>query len=471
MEENLGQGQVAALYDTTTGNAKVLRGPLKIKLQNNHMLETLHPYDADYQHFLRIQKVDGQVELVPGPATRFKNPNYDLSIKVLPALMVHSNEAIVIYRAPTEDQRRPHTRHILRGPARYIPQNANEWLHSFHWKNLELDSLQHTYKVNLSPRADTYTVRGLLCSDGRVRQARLLLFCRIQSVERLIDTTSDPVSAIEAAITADIQSKLYTDFEKFLKLSNASPTGSVSPRASTLCPVNKSVRRLDSQQLSDCVMSMHTTDFSEVLKCAASIGMEIPRVQPVGITEEVEPLSEMEELEQQLIKTAVRVAVENDIKVRTRLADQEIDIAGRGQLGGLVNVLVEQQLKIAAEANAAAAAAAKVAGEAGKDNQKVLACCCCSIATKSKRNYGYSLAGSGEGSGGGRGVLDELVGVNVAGQGMLSGGGNVDLSVGGGEVDVEARVKNDVQTKGELSATPAPAPPAPTPAPAPAIPI
>ena len=97
----------------------------------------------------------------------------------------------------------------------------------------------------------------------------------------------------------------------------------------------------------------------------------VPRFQLVALKEEKPPLTEDEQLERELIKMAVRVAVENDVHVRTQLAQQEIEIAGRAQLGGLVNVLVDQQVKIAAEANAAAAAAAKLAGEAGKDIQRV----------------------------------------------------------------------------------------------------
>ena len=88
--------------------------------------------------YLEVNQRAGPRLCLPGPAQLCLNPVTHHSITVRPAILVSSNEALVVYCGTSLPSKAGMAeaggfeRKVLYGPLRYVPQ-PSEWIHEFSW--------------------------------------------------------------------------------------------------------------------------------------------------------------------------------------------------------------------------------------------------------------------------------------------------------------------------------------------------
>merc|ERR1711988_521231 len=127
-------------------------------------------------------------------------------------------EALVVYRESelaAKDGGKAVLREIVRGPVLYKPKHASEWTHQFSWHGHDPsgDSQQlarkrpHALKFEkllLAPSSIYFDVENVRTADDALLTVRLMLFYRLDSVEKMMDATNDPVADIINSVTSDV---------------------------------------------------------------------------------------------------------------------------------------------------------------------------------------------------------------------------------------------------------------------------
>lgn len=199
---------------------------------------------AAQNEYLVVKFKSGHVEHFRGPYSMFKDPVIHQSVKTEKAIELNDSEAIVVYtRAEDEQQlanadKKPLSpvnsrkvvknnintddvqislegsdsvkRRIVRGPTLFTPA-ANEWLHSFKWHGRVPDNkarykageLQFT-KLRLLPSTLYYNVSECRTKDDAELEVKLMLFYHNEDLEKMLNTTHDPIGEILNGLCADI---------------------------------------------------------------------------------------------------------------------------------------------------------------------------------------------------------------------------------------------------------------------------
>ena len=219
---------------------------------------------ADQNQYLVVSYHSGAKEHVRGPASLFEDPVIHKKVEVKAALSLNAFEAVVVYteadeaelaagggRAanarekglaasgsgsaaeldqpptamalPTDGKKV--TRRIIRGPTLFIPA-ANEWVHSFSWhgsnnqmddrRTMIKDALKLT-KIRTLPDQLYYNVVGCRTSDDAQLQVKLMMFFQMTDLEKMLDSTHDPIGDFVNAMSADVI-RFVSDhtFEEFI---------------------------------------------------------------------------------------------------------------------------------------------------------------------------------------------------------------------------------------------------------------
>jgi len=119
-------------------------------------------------------------------------------------------------------------RRIVRGPTLFIPA-ANEWVHQFSWhgsnnrmddeRTMIKDALKLT-KIRTLPDQLYYNVRQCRTSDDAQLCVKLMVFFTMQDMEKMLDSTHDPIGDFVNAVSADvIRFAAERTFEQFISRS------------------------------------------------------------------------------------------------------------------------------------------------------------------------------------------------------------------------------------------------------------
>ena len=161
-------------------------------------------------------RLGGRIDVIEGPKrcwkrmTRFHemrrqvaHPGEFLIIRSLAA-----KESVVVYgKAPTgETQRR-----ICFGPGLFVPQ-PGEWLHEFSWHashggSRGVEKVPNGLKFQkmwLMPDQMYHDVRDVRTADDAVLVIRLMIFFELLDIEKMLDTTHDPIGDFINAATSDV---------------------------------------------------------------------------------------------------------------------------------------------------------------------------------------------------------------------------------------------------------------------------
>lgn len=198
------EGQRAAVWKRN-GRVVYVDGPARVfAIGREFSLLTRHR--AEPAEYLAVQYRDGRLEHIPGPACVWFDPVEHESVVARRAVGIDANEAIVVYRQEEAGiQRR-----LVHGPALYIP-SENEWIHQFQWHgadpncpNRKVPGALRFTKLRVIPDQMYFDVEDVRTADDALLVVKLMIFFELQSVEKMLDATHDPVADFINAVTADI---------------------------------------------------------------------------------------------------------------------------------------------------------------------------------------------------------------------------------------------------------------------------
>lgn len=201
------EGQQVLVRDAT-GKMKIVVGPQRVWSWWRSFLPMKH-FVAHPGQFLVIRFRNGRQQHLPGPAEVWFDPREHLEITLEDALRLSGKEAVVVY-----SQRKDTgaiARRIEYGPAVFVPQ-PGEWLHEFQWhasqgghKGAEKIPRALVFqKLWLMPDQMYHDVHDVRTSDDAVLTIRLMLFFELVDIERMLDTTHDPIGDFINAATSDV---------------------------------------------------------------------------------------------------------------------------------------------------------------------------------------------------------------------------------------------------------------------------
>src|SRR5262249_11372783 len=171
-----------------------------------HIFQPMTHYVAHPGEFLLVRFRDGRQEHLAGPADIWFDPRVHQEITRQDALELATKEAVVVY------SRRPGADNIVRrveyGPAQFIPQ-PGEWLHTFSWHaskggHLGVQKVPNGLvfqKLWLMPDQMYHDVVDVRTADDAVLTVRLMIFFELVDIERMLDTTHDPIGDFVNAAT------------------------------------------------------------------------------------------------------------------------------------------------------------------------------------------------------------------------------------------------------------------------------
>jgi hypothetical protein len=173
--------------------------------------------------FLIVRFRDGRQEHLVGPTDLWFDPRVHETVSRQEGLQLAAKEAVIVYSRPTEAG--PVTRRIVTGPTLFVPA-PGEWLHTFAWHGSEGGS-QGMKKVAkglvfqklwLMPDQMYHDVTDVRTADDAVLTVKLMVFFELLDIERMLETTHDPIGDFINAATSDVVDFVgHRTFEEFKK--------------------------------------------------------------------------------------------------------------------------------------------------------------------------------------------------------------------------------------------------------------
>jgi MshEN domain len=197
-----------ALMVAPDGRMEVIVGPRRLWWGRNEFRLMKH-FVAHPGEFLIVRYRDGRQEHRPGPTDVWFDPREHLSITREDALQVAAREAVVVYSRAAENE--PVGRRIVYGPSLFVPA-PGEWLHTFAWHGADGGSEGAPkvakglvfQKLWLMPDQMYHDVTDVRTADDAVLTIRLMIFFELLDIERMLDTTHDPIGDFINAATSDV---------------------------------------------------------------------------------------------------------------------------------------------------------------------------------------------------------------------------------------------------------------------------
>ena len=214
------EGRKALAY-RSGGKIDVIDGPARVWKGLSRFSDMQH-YVAHPGEFLLVRFHDGHQQHLKGPAEVWFDPRIHDAIVVQQGLTLAAKEAVVVYGEGTDGETK---RRICHGPGTFVPQ-PGEWLHEFSWHasqggscgvEKQPDGLQFQ-KMWLMPDQMYHDVRDVRTADDAVLIIRLMIFFELLDIEKMLETTHDPIGDFVNAATSDVvefTGKL--SFEEFKK--------------------------------------------------------------------------------------------------------------------------------------------------------------------------------------------------------------------------------------------------------------
>lgn len=202
------------------GTVEILVGPRRVWKGRRRFAPMAH-YVAHPGEFLIVRFRDGRQEHHPGPAHVWFDPAEHLEITREDALQLSAKEAVVVYSEDGETGQV--SRRIVYGPAAFVPK-PGEWLHTFSWHGSrgghagyqKVPNALVFQKLWLMPDQMYHDVLDVRTADDAVLTIRLMIFFELANIEKMLDTTHDPIGDFVNAATSDVVD--FTgryDFESF----------------------------------------------------------------------------------------------------------------------------------------------------------------------------------------------------------------------------------------------------------------
>jgi regulator of protease activity HflC (stomatin/prohibitin superfamily) len=188
------------------GHVEIVEGPRRL-LRWGKTFRTMEHYVAHPGEFLVVRFRDGRQEHMVGPAHCWFDPRSHLSIEREEAIQISAKEAVVVYCQGDSAV----SRRIVHGPATFVP-SPGEWLHTFRWHGPapgatgfhKVPGALVFQKLWLMPDQMYHDVADVRTADDAVLTIRLMLFFELVDIERMLESTHDPIGDFVNAATSDV---------------------------------------------------------------------------------------------------------------------------------------------------------------------------------------------------------------------------------------------------------------------------
>ncbi|MEL6182043.1 MAG: hypothetical protein AAFS10_23990, partial [Myxococcota bacterium] len=209
-----------ALIVERSGRMFVVEGPKRV-WRWGRKLRPMQHYVAHPGDFLIVRYRDGRQEHLEGPAHVWLDPREHMSIAREETLPISAKEAVVVYSE--EEEGGSISRRIAYGPALFVPR-PGEWLHTFSWHGTaaggdgyrKVPNALVFQKLWLMPDQMYHDVSDVRTADDAQITIRLMIFFELRDIEKMLETTHDPLGDFINAATADvIEFVSQHDFEAF----------------------------------------------------------------------------------------------------------------------------------------------------------------------------------------------------------------------------------------------------------------
>lgn len=214
MYYTISEGKRVLVY-RRDGQVEVLKGPARV-WKGLSRFEPMQHFVAHPSQYLSILFRNGREQMQVGPAEMWMDPREHEMIEVHDCLELAAKEAVVIYGASDADidasTGQPTTsRRVFNGPGLFAPR-PGEWLHRFSWhaanggsrgEEKRPHALQFE-KLCLMPDQMYHDVRDVRTADDAVLTIRLMIFFELIDIDRMLDTTHDPIGDFINAATSDV---------------------------------------------------------------------------------------------------------------------------------------------------------------------------------------------------------------------------------------------------------------------------
>jgi hypothetical protein len=211
-----------ALMIRKDGRMEVIVGPGRVWSWGKRF-EKMRHFVAHPGDFLVVRYRDGRQEHIAGPADVWFDPRIHEGITRQEALQLAAKEAVVVYSRAAENQ--PITRRLVYGPTLFVPA-PGEWLHTFSWHGSDGGSTGVRkvakglvfQKLWLMPDQMYHDVTDVRTADDAVLTVKLMMFFELLDIERMLETTHDPIGDFINAATSDVVDFIgHRTFEEFKK--------------------------------------------------------------------------------------------------------------------------------------------------------------------------------------------------------------------------------------------------------------
>lgn len=211
-----------ALMVRKDGRVELIVGPKRVWAWGKRF-ERMRHFVAHPGDFLIVRFRDGRQEHVAGPADVWFDPRVHETVTRQEALQLAAKEAVVVYSKAAENQ--PISRRLVYGPTLFVPA-PGEWLHTFSWHGSDGGSAGARktakglvfQKLWLMPDQMYHDVTDVRTADDAVLTIKLMMFFELLDIERMLETTHDPIGDFINAATSDVVDFLgHRSFEEFKK--------------------------------------------------------------------------------------------------------------------------------------------------------------------------------------------------------------------------------------------------------------
>jgi len=201
-------GEAVAVWDQYGTHRQVI-GPALLRLWWS-TIRFLEHHIAGSEEYLKVQKRDGTVEHVRGPAALFENPVYHRAVSVEKAIVVPdaSSHIVVLHKSAgsstgsgSQAGSVATLRSIVSGPTIFFPE-PTDTLHKFEWTNSGGGALSKDMFVLRLQKQVVSTLKFLVGdSNGHTATISLSLCAQVVGVEEAL-SVNDPVASCGALAQA-----------------------------------------------------------------------------------------------------------------------------------------------------------------------------------------------------------------------------------------------------------------------------
>ncbi len=312
------------------GKIDILDGPKRV-WKGFTRFEPMKHFVAHPGQYLSIRFRDGGEETVIGPTELWQDPRQHESITVNDCLDLAAKEAVVVYgpAEQTEQGRAGTSRRIVYGPGQFAP-NPGEWLHRFSWhashggsrgEEKRPNALQF-HKLWLMPDQMYHDVRDVRTADDAVLMIRLMIFFELVDIERMLDTSHDPIGDFINAATSDVVEftgkRSFEDFKQQTEQLNELPTYHQLLHRADQCgyQINNVVYR--GYGAPDSLQAMH----DEAIQMRTRLQLEKATERQAQELEDYKLTCQMERTERR--REEQMTEVEHDLEMKRRRNDEEL---------------------------------------------------------------------------------------------------------------------------------------------------